>query len=246
MFVLKPHIFKEFPEIIFGFSTKIGAGRKSPYFFNTSHSVGDDEKTVDENRELLYQYLGLNSEKVAWQRQIHSDIITFVNNGGVCGESDALITNKKELGLAVSVADCTPIFIYDKMNHIISVVHSGWRGTEKKILLKTLEKLNNEFSSNPAELIVYIGPSISLANYEVGPEVAEKFDKNYLIPKENKFLLDVAQVNYDILVKFGVKKCNIQKSELCTFEMHEFLHSYRRDGKFSGRSLGIIALKNTG
>ncbi len=244
MFVLKPHIFKKFPEIIFGFSTKIGAGRKSPYFFNTSHSVDDDEKTVNENRELFYKYLGLTSEKVAWQRQIHSDIITFVNKGGVCGQSDALITNKKELGLAVSVADCTPIFIYDKKNQVISAVHSGWRGTEKKILFKTLEKLQSEFNSNPAELAVYIGPSISQVNYEIGLEVAEKFDKKYLIPKENKFLLDVAQVNYDILVKFGVKKRNIQKSALCTFEMHEFLHSYRRDGKFSGRSLGIIALKN--
>lgn len=244
MFVLKPHIFKKFPELTFGFSTKIGAGRKPPYFFNTSHSVGDDKKNVDENRELLFQYLDLNTQKVAWQRQIHSDIITFVEKGGVCGESDALITNKKELGLAVSVADCTPIFIYDKKNQIISAVHSGWRGTEKKILLKTLEKLQNNFNADSSELIVYIGPSISHVYYEVGSEVAEKFDKKYFIPKENKFLLNIAQVNYDILVKFGVKKCNIQKSELCTFEMHEFLHSYRRDGKFSGRSFGIIALKN--
>ena len=136
-----------------------------------------------------------------------------------------------------------PIFIYDKKNQIISAVHSGWRGTEKKILLKTLEKLQNNFNADSSELIVYIGPSISHVYYEVGSEVAEKFDKKYFIPKENKFLLNIAQVNYDILVKFGVKKCNIQKSELCTFEMHEFLHSYRKTENFTEDHLELLLLK---
>ena len=243
MLLLKPHIFKKYPEIIFGFNTKIGADRKAPYYFNTSFSVDDKPEIVKENRRIFYEYLGLNEETVAIQKQIHSDIITVVDKSGNCGESDAMITLKKNLGLAISVADCVPIFIYDKRNSLISAVHSGWRGTEKKILMKTLDKLKSEFNSIPSDLIVYLGPSISQVNYEVGLEVAEKFEKKYLIPKENKFLLDVAQVNYDILIKFGVKKSNIQKSELCTFEMSEFLHSYRRDGKQSGRSLGIIALQ---
>ncbi len=243
MLILKPNIFKKYPGIIFGFSTKFGADRNAPYYFNTSFSVGDNPEIVKENRKIFYEYLGLSEVTVAYQKQIHSDIISVVDRGGNCGESDAIITVKKNLGLAVSVADCVPIFIYDKMQLVISAVHSGWRGTEKKILLKTLEKLNDEFNSKPEDLIVYLGPSISQVNYEVGAEVDEKFEKRYLIPKENKFLLDVAQVNYDILIKFGVKKSNIQKSGLCTFEMNEFLHSYRKSGKYSGRSLGIIALK---
>lgn len=243
MLILKPHIFKKYPEIIFGFSTKFGLERKAPYYFNTSFSVGDNPGIVKENRKIFYENLGLSEETVAFQKQIHSDIITIVDKGGNCGESDAMITVKKNLGLAISVADCVPIFIYDKSKSLISAVHSGWRGTEKKILLKTLEKLKDDFNSKPENLIVYLGPSISQVNYEVGTEVAEKFNKKYLIPKENKFLLDVAQVNYDILVKFGVKKSNIQKSELCTFEMNEFLHSYRKGGKLSGRSIGIIALR---
>ena len=189
MFVLKPHIFKKFPELTFGFSTKIGAGRKPPYFFNTSHSVGDDKKNVDENRELLFQYLDLNTQKVAWQRQIHSDIITFVEKGGVCGESDALITNKKELGLAVSVADCTPIFIYDKKNQIISAVHSGWRGTEKKILLKTLEKLQNNFNADSSELIVYIGPLLAMYIMKLDRKWLKSSIKSILFQKKINFYL---------------------------------------------------------
>jgi purine-nucleoside/S-methyl-5'-thioadenosine phosphorylase / adenosine deaminase len=262
MLILKPSIFKKYPEIIFGFSTKIGLNRKAPYYFNTSFSVGDNPDIVKENRKTFYENLGLSERTVAYQRQIHSDIITFVDNGGNCGESDAMITVKKNFGLAISTADCVPVFIYDKPQKIISAVHSGWRGTEKKILLKTLEKLKKEFNSKPEDLIAYMGPSISQANYEVGIEVADKFDKKYLNfekglkihgkaeaqqsrpPLGEKHFLDVAQVNYDILTKFGVKACNIQRSGLCTFEMSEFLHSYRRDGKNSGRSLGIIAMRN--
>ncbi|MEJ2616866.1 MAG: polyphenol oxidase family protein [Ignavibacteriaceae bacterium] len=117
------------------------------------------------------------------------------------------------------------------------------RGTEKKILLKVLEKLTAEYNSSPKDLIVYIGPSICQKNYEVGKEVAEKFEEKYLIPKGNKFLLDVSGINYDILLNFKIPEENIQLSSFCTYEMKYLLHSYRRDGLYSGRAFGIIAMK---
>lgn len=243
MLILKSILFEKFPEIIFGFSTKIGVDRKSPYYFNLSLSVGDDEKIVNKNRELFFNKLGLKIENIAFQKQVHGNEISFVTGGGISGESDALITDKKNLGLAISTADCTPIFIFDKQNKIIAGIHSGWRGTERKILLKVLNKLKNDFNSSPENLIVYIGPSISQKNYEVGKEVAQKFDKKYLIPKSEKFLLNVAGINYDYLLSFGVPKENIQFSSLCTFDAKNLLHSYRRDGIKSGRALGVIAIK---
>jgi copper oxidase (laccase) domain-containing protein len=63
-----------------------------------------------------------------------------------------------------------------------------------------------------------------------------------LQPKEDKYLLDLKAANRDMLIEYGVKSDNIEVSNLCTFEK-EYLHSYRRDGKVSGRALGIIALK---
>jgi YfiH family protein len=243
MVTIKSLLLSQYEEIIFGFSTKIGADRKPPYYFNVSASVGDDEKIVQENRELFFQELGLNTENVAMQKQAHGDKINYVSKGGFYGESDALITHKKNLGLAISTADCTPIFIFDKKNKMIAAVHSGWRGTEKKILLKVLNKLKEDHNSSPKELIVYIGPSICQKNYEVGKEVAEKFDEKYLIPKVDKYLLDVSGINYDILLEFKIPKENIQLSSYCTFEMKYLLHSYRRDGFHSGRALGIIAMR---
>ncbi len=243
MVYIKSLLFNKYEELIFGLSTKICIDRNSPYYFNVSNSVGDDENIVKENRDLFFQELGLKSENVAMQQQVHGDKINHVTKGGFYGESDAFITIEKNVGLAISTADCTPIFIFDKKNKAIAAVHSGWRGTEKKILLKVLEKLVADYNSLPQDLIVYIGPSICQKNYEVGKEVAEKFNDKYLIPKGNKFLLDVSGINYDILLNFEIPGENVQHSSFCTYEMKYLLHSYRRDGLHSGRAFGIIAMK---
>ena len=126
---------------------------------------------------------------------------------------------------------------------VIAGIHSGWRGTSLKILEKTLLKLKSDYKADPREIIAYLGPSISQKNYEVGNEVAQYFDKEYLEPKGEKFLLDVSKINYDILRKFEVRKENIQLSTLCSFGWNSLFHSYRRDGKLSGRTLGVLAMK---
>jgi YfiH family protein len=146
--------------------------------------------------------------------------------------------------LAISSADCPAIFIYDSKEKVIAAVHSGWKGTEKKILKKAIEKLKNEFNVNPSNLICYIGPSISQNNYQVGEEVAQKFDKEFILRNEINFYLDLKSANYKMLVDEGVKQANIQVSELCSYEYETILHSYRRDGQKSGRALGVIAMKD--
>jgi len=243
MYIIKPHIFSRYPEIIFGLSTKIGLRRLPPFCFNLSYSVGDDLQIVDENRKEFFNAIGLPVHSVAYQKQIHSDIITTANCGGDIGESDAIITDKKNIGLAVSIADCTPIFLYDFKNQVIAAVHSGWRGTEKQILSKTLLKLQQQFNTSPQNLIAYIGPSISQANYEVGNDVTEKFNPKFVVKKNNKFYLDVSGANYFMLLDFGIPTNQIQKSDLCSYEYGELLHSYRRESEKSGRSLGVIAIK---
>lgn len=243
MEIIRAKIFEKYPEIIFGFSTKIGLNRKEPFYFNLSFSVGDDENIVKENRMAFANELGLDISQIAFQKQVHSDIITIVESAGSISASDAMITNKKNLGLAISSADCTPIFIYDKINSVIAAVHSGWRGTEKKILTKTINKLISSFKTQTKNLIVYVGPSIHQENYEVGEEVAEKFDSKYLLRKNEKIYLDVLGANLDQLKEFEIPVEQIEVSPLCSYEEKNLLHSYRRDGQYSGRSLGIIAIK---
>lgn len=243
MFLIKPYIFNKFPEITCIFTTKIGLERKEPYFFNISFAVGDDEKIVSENRLSLFSFLKFEGINVHFQKQIHSDIVRIVKSDSIPEESDAMICSESKNALAIIAADCTSVFVYDSKNKIIAAVHSGWRGTQKRILEKTLNMLSSQFNSINKDLFVYIAPSISQANYQVGEEVAELFEKKYLTNIEGKNYLDVAEANYDMLLNFGIPKNQIQKSSLCTFEMKELFHSYRRDGEKSGRSLGVIALR---
>lgn len=246
MVIIKSAIYNKFPEIIFGMNAKIHDASEPPYYYNTSQSVGDNIETVNNNRRELFASIGLSEKSIALQKQIHSDIITYCDKPGMCGESDALITDKPGFGLAVSTADCAPVFIYDKKKKIIAAVHSGWRGTRQKITAKTLSKLISEFSCNPENMYAYIGPSISGNNYEVGEEVAAQFDPKYSKPLNGKFLLDVKLANFDMLISNGVPHKNIQVSALCTYELRGLLHSYRRDGLKSGRAFGIIALRRLG
>ena len=150
MYILKPYIFNSYPEIIFGFSTKISKDALPPYYFNLSYSVGDEKTVVDSNRKEFYDAIGLTVENVGYQRQIHSDIVQVIGCGGDNGASDAMITKEKNLGLAIAVADCTPVFLYDLKNKVIAAVHSGWQGTVQKILLKTLLMMQKNYSSKLA------------------------------------------------------------------------------------------------
>ncbi len=155
-----------------------------------------------------------------------------------------MISDKINIALSISTADCTAVFLYDIKRKIIAAVHSGWRGTQQRITEKTVKKLKSEFGCNPVDLFAYLAPSISRVNYEVGREVAELFDAEYMDKTGDKFLLDVAGANYDMLIREGIPPYQVQRSGLCSFEYNDLLHSFRRDGKLSGRALGVIAMKD--
>ncbi len=242
MLIHKSKIFSQFPEIIFGLSTKIGNNNFDKFSFNMSKSIDDDEKEVERNRSEFFNKLGLDLKSVVVQKQIHSARINFVEKFKDNLIGDSLITKIPNLGLAISPADCTNIYLYDPFEKVIAAVHSGWTGSEKRILELTTKKLVKDFLCKPQNLFAYFGPSISRKNYEVGKEFYQKFDKKYLTKFGKKYLLDLKQVNKDMLLNFGIPESQIEISDICSFEDERF-HSYRRDKENSGRALGVIAMK---
>ncbi len=243
MVTLKPGIFAGFDNIVCGFSTIIDEGAEPPFYFNQSLSVGDDEEKVLSNRKRWVRSLGLKPENCATQKQVHGDKIRFITEGGMKGESDAMITDKPGIAVLISSADCPAIFVYDTKQKLVAGIHSGWKGTSLKIVTKTINTMKNGMGSKPKNLICYIAPAISQIHYEVGAEVAQLFDDKYLRPHGEKFLLNVPRANYDMLRNAGIPKDNIQLSRLCSYRYDNLLHSYRRAGARSGRASGIIALK---
>ena len=144
--------------------------------------------------------------------------------------------------LSVSIADCAPVFLFDAMKKIVACVHAGWRGTEQRILQKTIRTMLQEFGSKPGDVSAFIGPSAGQCCYEVGEDVAQRFDAEFVSRRNGKFYLDIKKANEEQLRNAGVPGTNIEVHENCTICRTELYHSYRRDGDKSGRMMAIIGL----
>ena len=241
--IIRPTIFDAYPHVIAAQSTRMGGISPSPFGMNLSSHVGDDPKLVEQNRARFYKLAGVpTNARFVYQNQVHSRTINIVEgNEGIVRMSDGLITQSKNVFLAVSIADCTPILIYAPDIEAVAAIHAGWRGTEQMIVLEAIAKLR-ELGAMPEQLLAFIGACASQAKYEVGWEVASLFEKKHTFERgDGKFMLDVRAANHEQLLRSGVPNEQIEVSDRCTIS-DERLHSYRRDGAQSGRMLAIIGM----
>lgn len=240
--IIKSEIFSRFPELKFGISTRHCDGAQPPFYFNLSFRVGDKNENVKNNRKIFFNELGIEEERVSFQRQTHSVISNLVTNPKFFDDSDALYTNSNNNFLAINIADCIPVFLYEPEKKVVAGIHSGWKGTLNKITTVTFEKLKNELSINPDKTLAYIGPGISNENFEVGKDVYDLFEPDVKIIRDEKYYIDLKKHNYLQLIRLGVKPENIEVSEYCTYKEKGLFHSYRRDRDNSGRMIGVIGL----
>jgi YfiH family protein len=225
--IIRPKIFSQFSEIIAAQSTREGGVSPVPYGMNLSSHVGDEPDNVKTNRELFFNSAGVPGvARVVYQNQIHSANVNSVSgNEGIVPKSDGLITTDKNVFLAVSIADCTPVLIY--------------ASDVKAIVLAGVRRLK-ELGAKPENMFAFIGACASQSKYEVGFEVATLFEKKHLIERaDGKFLLDVREANHEQLLRSNVPASQIEVSDRCTIS-DDRLHSYRRDASRSGRMLAII------
>jgi len=149
-----------------------------------------------------------------------------------CDSCDALWSDRRGVALGIKVADCLPVSMLDQGNHIAANIHSGWRGAAQNIVGKTLDLIG----APNAE--AWLGPSIRVCCFEVGEEVAGRFDARFVDRSYEKPHVDLAAYTTDVLRRHGVER--IHDSGLCTRCDGSIFHSYRRDGS-GGRNLALIA-----
>jgi hypothetical protein len=165
-------------------------------------------------------------------------------------DTDALITNEPGLFVCVQTADCVPILLFDPIHKVVASIHAGWRGTVSKIALKTILKMTAQFGSDPKDIVAGIGPSIHVHAYEVGPEVINAVQENFVnslaILKPSltpgKVYFDLWEANKMILEESGIPEENIELMGLCSFEHSDLFYSARRDGVDTGRMVSAISL----
>jgi len=166
--------------------------------------------------------------------QRHTDNVKWVDQPGIYENIDGLVSNlKNKIHLSICVADCVPVCMYDPKTENFALVHSGWRGTYKKITNKAVF-LMIENGSIPKDILVYCGVSISKKNYEVGGDVAKLFTGSNLSTFGKKFLLDIKSQIKDDLIAIKLLEKNISIEQDCTYS-NLSLPSYRRDGEQAGR-----------
>jgi YfiH family protein len=170
----------------------------------------------------------------------------FVANAPVITEGyDALITNKPNVFLAVSIADCTPVLIYDTKNKAVAGIHAGWKGTVAEIVKHALQKMQAEYGTVGADCKAYIGACISYIHFEVGEEVAQHFETAFkrFDEQKQKWFVDLKATNKQQLLDFGVPAENIEVSAYCTVKDEALFFSHRRDKGLSGRMMVVIGMK---
>src|SRR6266852_4515116 len=187
---------------MFGISTRLGGVSREPLGMNLSFSVGDDPADVRANRLKFFDMLNIREDRIAFQRQTHSDHVKTVTAPGVYDDCDALVTSGRDVFLAVSVADCVPIFLFDPETTTVAAVHSGWRGSKSQILRTAVATMIDQFGALSEHIIGYIGPSAGVCCYEVGDEVASQFEDKFIARTEGrKPRLDLKRFNRSLLVE---------------------------------------------
>lgn len=244
-----------------GFSTRFGGASKGAFAtMNFSYSRGDNPEDVLENYTRMARAMGVDRDKMVVSWQTHTTNVRQITQAdagkGVIRERDyrdvdGLITNVPGITLVTFYADCVPLYVLDPVKRAIGLSHSGWRGTVGRMGQVTVNAMRDAYGTDPADLIICIGPSICRDCFEVGPEVAEEFQEAFdqIYWKElmygtahGKYYVDLWKANRVVFEEAGVRPEQIYVTNICTRCNHENLFSHRIQGEKRGNLAAFLGL----
>ena len=249
-------------EFLHGFSTRLGGVSKEHlYSMNLSFARGDKEENVRENFQRIAHAVGFSEEKMVFTHQTHTTNVRKVTEEdwgkGFSKERDysdvdGLITNVPQTVLTTFYADCVPIYLVDPVKKAIGLCHSGWRGTVGKISQMTIARMQEEYGSDPKDILAAVGPSICQNCYEVSGDVIEQFQdsfhekywKELFYQKENgKYQLNLWKANEIILEEAGITKEHISVTDICTCCNPQLLYSHRASKGQRGNLAAFLMIR---
>ena len=208
--------------------------------FNLAQHVQDYPERVEQHRLQLQQDLGLERQPF-WLNQTHStELLSLPAKAGLY-DCDGSFTQTKNWPCVVMSADCLPVLLCNTTGTQVAAIHAGWQGLANGILSKAVAQF-----SDPAQIVVWIGPAIGPDAFEVGPDVLQAFGVDpsrsckEFIPikaKPNKWLGNLYALAYKELAGLGVT--NVFGGKYCTLSAPDRFYSHRRDPT-SGRMASLI------
>ena len=211
-----------------------------------------------DNYKNLCNIIGADFEKLVYSNQLHTDRVEALENIKDFEQEkiqvDGLCTNTNGLTISTINADCILFLFYDPVKNVIANVHSGWKGTLKRIAVKTVQKMVEEYRCNPKDIICCISPSIRKCHFEVEADVKKLFEKEFTdiefsskimeeTVESKKWNIDTVLINTILLKRIGLLEENIIDSKLCSVCNKEQIHSFRVEKEGYGVETAIIGLK---
>jgi polyphenol oxidase len=247
-------------------TTRHGGVSAGPYAtLNLSFAVGDETANVRQNRGRVAAALGTDLAAFVFAGQVHgsrAEVVSGADRGrgalaadDAIGPADALVTREPGTVLAILVADCVPIVLYDPAAHVLACVHAGWRGTVAHVTQAALAAMRT-LGSDPRRVIAGIGPAIGAASYQVGEEVADRVQDAFghqahglLRPAgptaPGKWLLDLPAANRHALNAAGVPASQIHVAATPTGPGPGLFFSHRAE-RPCGRFALVARLESRG
>lgn len=235
--------------------TRHGGVSPSPWgSLNFSISVGDDRQNVATNRARAFESVGCDPASYHDVHLVHGVDVFFADRprdpNKLAEKTDILFTDNPDVSLFMCYADCVPLIFHDPKQKVIGLAHAGWMGTVKGVAEVSVKAMIEKYNSKPEDIVVGIGPSISVEKYEVGEDVASQFRNKFgkdaekvIVQKNNKTHLDLWEANAILLKKCGVQ--NIQISGLCTASNTEDWFSHRAEKGKTGRFGALLAMNKS-
>lgn len=230
-------------------------------FFGDKRDCFDLQHALEMQTSILQEHpfkkliLSLKLHNLIFLRQMHSnDGLLVASKTGATSlvpfmyEGDFLITNISSIGLGIATADCIPIIIFDKTRHVIAIVHAGWRGSVAQVVIKAIEKMQEEFQVQLENVRIFMGPSAKGCCYVIGQNVLTEIERysyceNVIYKTQGKIYVDLPLFNCLLLEEYGIKKEAFHLTyNLCTICDFSFC-SYRRNGPMQWRQMNIVTLK---
>ena len=243
--------------LVAGFTTRNGGSSRPPFnSLNLGFGSGDQLSQVEANRAAVARSFGLEPHLFLTVKQVHGSEILVIDQPNLevshfqRVESDAIITNQRNILIGILVADCFPVILYDRGKHVAAVVHLGWRGTAAGLLGRTVAAMRELLGCHVADIKAAIGPGIAAHSYEVDRPVRDSFrqgtDQWQRIAREvslGHWQLDLQKSIALQLDAAGIDRAAVDTVAECTCCHKETFFSYRRDKGKTGRQMGFVLLR---
>lgn len=217
-------LFTSFPHLFVAISTKADGAMRAKNQLENSYLP---------TRTAFLKKNGITPQQVVSTELVHGNTIHKVveeDLEAVIPRTDGFITNKRNVFLAITTADCLPIFLYDPTNDSIGLVHAGWRGLEKEIIASAITNLQECYGCKPENILAVIGPGIGVCHFEVQEDLLLIF-KEYpqaIETKNGKHFLNLKEIAKKQLQMVGIRQANTEVSPLCTYCEENLFFSHRR------------------